>query len=63
MSFVSIADETICFWRDRKISAEDAWFVLTGERRRYTNWAAVEEFMIGWQQGQERGKQLIRKVA
>jgi hypothetical protein len=65
MNFVAIADETIAFWRDHKITPCDAWFALTGERRNYVNWSMVEEFMIGWQQGeQQRAKpKPIRKVA
>jgi len=62
-NFVAIADETISFWQECKIKPKDAWFALSGERRRYVNWAMVEDFMIGWQQGQEREKQSIRKVA
>lgn len=64
MNFVAVADETISFWKDQKISPEDAWFSLTGERRQYVNWSHIEEFMIGWQQGEERRRQqTIRRIA
>jgi hypothetical protein len=64
MNFVAIADETIAFWRDHKITPYDAWFVLTSELRNYVNWSMVEEFMINWQRGEEQRvkAKLIRKA-
>lgn len=42
----AIADETIMFWRNRGITAADAWRALGGGE--HGAWARVRAFMVRW---------------
>lgn len=52
--YVAMVDEQIALWKRDKITAQEAWYSLTYERREFANWAMVEDFCIGWLQGQRR---------
>jgi hypothetical protein len=52
--YVAMVDEQITLWKRDKITAQEAWYSLTYERREFANWAMVEDFCIGWLQGQRR---------
>lgn len=56
-----IADvaETIMMWQRDGLTAPELWLVMTGQERNFVTWAQVEDFMIGWQQGQVK----LRRVA
>lgn len=48
---MDVAD-TIMAWQRDGLTAPQMWLLLRGEERNFVTWAQVEDFMIGWQQGQ-----------
>lgn len=46
--------DTIMLWQRDGLTAPQIWLLLRGEERNFVTWAQVEDFMIGWQQGQLR---------
>jgi hypothetical protein len=41
-------DRTVALWIRAGLSANEAWFELTRERRRYASWEAVRGWMMRW---------------
>jgi hypothetical protein len=44
----AIADEMIVYWRNRGITARDAWEALHHARRTNVSWAMVHGDMVRW---------------
>jgi hypothetical protein len=57
-AIIGDVSDTIMMWQREGLTAPQLWLLLRGEERNFVTWAQVEDFMIGWQQGQVRSRRV-----